>query len=185
MKVVGSRNRFHNPNPTPQEIEEMTLYGSTVTTLPNPFVGADGAPVETLTLPDGTVGHPRAGLALFEGKAACAGCHVGPHFTTDQDPPTRGRFIDVGTPHLMPLSEKFQNPVFEGFGTPALAGAWDVFPMLTTGLAGLAVTADGRVVVNARFPLRVAVEKWAPKHGRADLLTDQERTDLLAYVMSL
>ncbi len=185
MKVVGSRNRFHNPNPTPQEIEQMTLFGSTIATLPNPFVGADGAPVETLTLPDGAIGHPRAGLALFEGKAACAECHVGPHFTIDQDPATRGKFLDVGTPHLMPLGEKFQNPIFEGFGTPALAGAWDVFPMLTTGLAGLEVTEDQRVVVASRFPLRVAVEKWAPKHGRADVLTEQERNDLLAYVMSL
>ncbi len=185
MKVVGSRNRFHNPDPVPEEIEALTLFGSTLPTLPNPFAGDDGAPVETLTLPDGAKGHPRAGLVLFEGKANCSGCHPGPHFTLDQSPETRNRFIDVGTPHLMPLREGYQNPIFEGFGTPALAGAWDVFPMLTTGLAGLTVTPDERVVVDSRFPMRVAIEKWAPKHGRADLLTEQERNDLLAYVMSL
>ena len=54
--------------------------------------------------------------------------------------------------------------------------------MLTTGLT---VRADGAVRVGTRFPLRAAVEKWAPTHGRADLLTDSERDDLLADVMSL
>jgi len=185
MKVVGGRNRFHNPDPTPEEIEALTLYGSLIPTLPNPFAGADGAPAESLSLPDGRVGHPRRGLALFEGKAACASCHPAPLFTMDQDPATRGRFIDVGTPHFMPLREEMQNTRFEGFGTPSLVGSWDVFPMLTTGLAGLEVRSDGAVRVNTRFPLRVAVEQWAGKHGRADLLSAEEKDDLLAYVMSL
>lgn len=184
-KMVGGRNRFHNPDPSAEEIEALTVYSSLIPTLPNPFVGPDGAPVESLTLPDGKTGHPRNGLALFEGKAACASCHPAPQFTTDQDPATRGRFIDVGTPKFMPLREAQQNTRFEGFGTPALVGSWDVFPMLTTGLAGLAVKEDGSVRVETRFPLRTAIETWAPKHGRADLLTESERDDLLAYVMSL
>lgn len=184
-KMVGGRNRFHNPDPSAEEIEALTVYSSLIPTLPNPFVGADGAPVEALTLPDGKTGHPRHGLALFEGKAACASCHPAPQFTTDQDPATRGRFIDVGTPKFMPLREAQQNTRFEGFGTPALVGSWDVFPMLTTGLAGLAVKEDGSVRVETRFPLRTAIETWSPKHGRADLLTEPERDDLLAYVMSL
>ena len=184
-KMVGGRNRFHNPDPTPTEIEALTIYASLIPTLPNPFVGADGAPAATLVLPDGHTGRPREGLRLFEGKAACAGCHPGPHFTTDQDPATRGRYIDVGTPRFMPLREAQQNTRFEGFGTPALVGSWDVFPMLTTGLAGLTVRGDGAVRVDQRFALRAAVERWAPGHGRADLLTDAEKDDLLAYVMSL
>ncbi len=184
-KMVGGRNRFHNPDPTATEIEALTLYSSLIPTLPNPFVGADGAPVESLTLPDGKTGRPRDGLVLFEGKAACAGCHPAPQFTTDQSPATRGRFIDVGTPKFMPLREAQQNTRFEGFGTPSLVGSWDVFPMLTTGLAGLSVKGDGSVRVETRFPLRTAIETWAPKHGRADLLTEAERDDLLAYVMSL
>lgn len=185
IKVVGGRNRFHNPNPTPEEIEALTMYASLLPTLPNPFVGADGAPVETLRLPDGRVGHPLRGLALFEGRAGCAACHPAPLFTLDQAPETRGRFLDVGTPRVMPLREAMQDPHFEGFGTPSLAGAWDVFPMLTTGLAGLTPQLDGRVTVTDRFCLRVAVERWAPTHGRADLLTEEERDDLLAYVLSL
>ncbi len=184
-KVVGSRNRYQNPVMTAEEIEALTLFTSLVPTLPNPFVDPSGAPAETLTLPDGAVGSPRRGLALFEGKAACAGCHPPPQFTTDQDLATRDRFIDVGTPRVMPLRPELQNGRFEGFGTPALVGSWDVFPMLTTGLAGLAVAADGSVVVDNRFPLRAAVEQYAPKHGRADLLSLQERNDLLAWVLSL
>jgi hypothetical protein len=170
---------------TPEEIEALTIYSSLIPTLPNPFVDAEGAPVEALTLPDGAVGNARKGLALFEGKAACAGCHPAPQFTTDQDDDTRGRFIDVGTPRFMPLREAMQNTLFKGFGTPALVGSWDVFPMLTTGLAGLEVRADGSVGVATRFPLRIAVERWAPSHGRADLLSAEERNDLLAYVLSL
>ncbi len=184
-KVVGGRNRFHNPDPSAQEIEALTLYASLIPTLPNPFVAESGAPPETLTLPDGKEGRPKHGLALFEGKAGCVGCHPPPLFTMDQDEATRGKFIDVGTPQFMPLRVEQQNAMFKGFGTPSLVGSWDVFPMLTTGLAGLAVQADGSVRVDDRFPLRVAVEKWAPAHGRADLLTPEERDDLLAYVLSL
>lgn len=184
-KMVGSRNRYQNPPVSPEEIEALTLYSSLIPTLPNPFVQASGAPAETLTLPDGATGSPLKGLALFEGKAACASCHPAPQFTLDQDHATRNRFIDVGTPHFMPLRPDFQNRRFEGFGTPALVGAWDIFPMLTTGLAGLSVTDGGSVVVTDRFALRVAIERWAPTHGRADLLTPEERNDLLAWVLSL
>lgn len=184
-KVVGTRNRYQNPVMTPEEIEALTVFTSLIPTLPNPFVDESGAPAEKLVLPDGAVGSPRRGLTLFDGKAACAGCHPSPQFTTDQDLATRDRFIDVGTPRVMPLRPELQNGRFEGFGTPALVGSWDVFPMLTTGLAGLAVAADGSVVVNDRFPLRAAVEQYAPKHGRADLLSAEERNDLLAWVLSL
>ena len=184
-KVVGGRNRFHNPDPTVNEIEQLTLYASLLTPFPNPFVGDDGAPLEALELPDGKRGNPRAGMLLFEGKAQCSSCHPGPQFTTDQDFSTRGKFLDVGTPHLLPLRESLQNPHFSGFAPPSLVGSWDVFPMLTTGLAGLGVSDDGRVSVDQRFALRRAVEGWAGKHGHADALSEQEKNDLLAYVMSL
>lgn len=183
--VVGGRNRYHNPNPTPQEVDALALYVALIPTLPNPFVGDDGAPLDALTLPDGATGHPRNGLALFEGKAGCAECHPAPHFTTDQDPATRGRYLDVGTPRVLPLRTALQDATFHGFAPPALLGAWDIFPMLTTGLAGLEVRPDESVGVATRFPLRVAVERWAPTHGRADALTEAERNDLLAYVLSL
>ena len=81
--------------------------------------GADGAPLGKLELPDGHRGHPRAGLALFETRAGCAGCHPAPLFTTDQDPATRGRFLDVGTPRLLPLRPQQQELHFAGVGPPA------------------------------------------------------------------
>jgi len=183
-KFVMGRNRFSNPEPSAQELEDVTRYMSAIVTLPNPFIGEDGAPPEELTLPDGTVSHPRKGLSLFEGKAQCRECHPPPQFTTDQDTETRGKYLDVGTPQLTPLREELQNPTFKGFAPPALVGAWDIFPMLTTGLAGLRVEGE-RLVVDTRFPLRRAVRDWAPKHGRADALTDEELTDLLGYVQSL
>jgi DNA-binding beta-propeller fold protein YncE len=184
-EVVGGRNRYHNPNPTPQEVDALALFTALIPTLPNPFVGEDGAPVTSLLLPDGATGNPRNGLHLFEGKAGCAECHPAPHFTTDQDPSTRGRYLDVGTPRVLPLRVAMQDATFHGFAPPSLLGAWDVFPMLTSGLAGLEVRPDESVGVATRFPLRVAVERWAPTHGRADLLDEAERNDLLAYVMSL
>lgn len=182
-KVVGSRNRFQNPELTDDEIEALTLYASLIPTLPNPFVTSTGAPAESLDLPDGAKGNPRRGLVAFE-KAQCGKCHPAPLYTLDQALATRNQFLDVGTPRFMPLRAEWQDTRFAGFGTPSLVGAWDVFPMLTTGLAGLEVDGE-RVRVKTRFPLRVAVEAWAPTHGRADLLTPAERDDLLAFVLSL
>lgn len=184
-RVVTGRNRYHNPDPTEAEVEALTLFSSCIATLPNPFVGLDGAPVERLTLPNGKNGNARLGAALFFGKAQCAGCHPPPHYTTDQDPSTRGRFIDVGTPHAMPLREAMQNTLFKGFGTPSLNGAWDTWPMLTSGLAGFSAEDDARLKVKTRFALEPAVLTYAGKHGRADLLSEQEQADLLAFVMSL
>ena len=42
--------------------------------------------------------------------------------------------------------------MFRGVGVPSLVGAWDVFPMLTTGLAGFREE-GGRAVPSDRVPL--------------------------------
>jgi len=39
--------------------------------------------------------------------------------------------------------------------------------------------------VDQRFALRRAVEGWPGTHGQTDLLSAQEKDDLLAYLMSL
>ncbi len=184
MRVVGGRNRFHNPDPSAQEINALSVYGSTIALLPNPFRGPDGALLDSLDLPDGRKGDPRAGLKLFEGKAGCIECHPPPLYTLDQDAATRGRYLDVGTPHALMLRPHQQNLTFEGMGVPSLLGVWDVWPMLSSGAAGFAVEGE-RLVVETRFALRAAIEAWAPKHGRADLLTESERDDLVAFVQSL
>lgn len=185
-KVVGSRNRFHNPNLTDREVEALAAYSAAITLLPNPFRKADGSFAETLDLPDGHRGHPLAGMKLFE-KQGCTSCHPPPTYTTDQDAATRGKHLDVGTPHLMPLRSELQDATFKGFPPPSLLGNWDIWPQLTTGLAGLEPTADGRTLqVNNRYATRVVLEHYSgPQHGNAQALTPEERDDLLAFLMSL
>jgi hypothetical protein len=184
-KEVGNRNRFHNPDLTEDEINRLALYTEDITTLPNPFVGVDGSPMENLKLPDGHVGHPRRGMKLFEGVAECVQCHPPPLFTTDQDPATRGRYLDVGTPTALPIRLEMQE-LKSGFAPPSLLGAWDIFPMLGSGAAGFEAGADGTLAVATRFPLRTVVEVYGrPPHGNAAALNDQQRDDLLAYLLSL
>jgi DNA-binding beta-propeller fold protein YncE len=182
-KTVGSRNRYQNPRMTDTEVEALTLYTALLPTLPNPFRGEDGAPPETLVLPDGRTGRPREGQALFEGKAACGTCHPAPLYTLDQSPETRGRYLQVGTPMALPLRLEQQDLV-PGAAPPALIGAWDVWPMLTSAAAGYEVKGD-RLVVGTRFPLRTVVETAGSEHGNAQSLTPQERDDLLAFLLTL
>ncbi len=55
--------------------------------------------------------------------------------TTDQDAKTRGRFLEVGTPNALPLRLEPQDMV-PGFAPLSLVGAWDIWPMLGSGMAG-------------------------------------------------
>jgi DNA-binding beta-propeller fold protein YncE len=183
--TVGDRNRFFNPRLDRGEVGRLALFTATLSLLPNPFVGPDGAPPTALTLPDGRTGNPRAGMALFEGKARCADCHPAPYFTLDQNVHTRGQYLDVTTPHLFPLRPEMQDGTYVGMAPPALIGAWDVFPMLSTGAAGLRADEHGKLHVTNRFVLREVVENY--KHAPAPRveLTPQERDDLLAYLMTL
>jgi hypothetical protein len=184
-RMVGDRNRYMNPTLTESEVRQLTLFSATLTTLPNPYRGADGAPPSSVPLPGGGTGRPLEGRKLFEGKADCIRCHPPPLFTTDQDLSTRGRFIDVGTPRAFPLRTGDQETVFRGVGVPSLVGAWDVFPMLTTGLAGFREE-NGRAVPADRVPLRAMLDRFcAPPHGNAAALDERERADLLAYLLTL
>lgn len=183
VETVGGRNRYHNPDPLPSEVEALALYTSLLPTPPNPYRGADGAPLETVTMPDGGTGHPLKGLALFEGKARCAACHPAPLFTLDQDPSTRGQYQDVGTPIALELRLE-QQQLVAGAAPPSLVGTWDVWPLLTSATMGYAVQGD-RLVVGSRFPLRTLLERSGPQHGAARELTPEERDDLLAYLLTL
>ncbi|HUM12303.1 MAG TPA: MtsA protein [Myxococcaceae bacterium] len=184
-RMVGDRNRYMNPTLTESEVRQLTLFSATVTTLPNPYRGVDGAPPDSIALPGGGTGRPLEGRRLFDGKADCARCHPPPLFTTDQELSTRGHFIDVGTPRAFPLRTGDQETVFRGVGVPSLLGAWDVFPMLSTGLAGFGED-GGRAVVSDRVPLRAMIERYcAPPHGNAAALGAQEKADLLAYLLTL
>ncbi len=184
-RMVGDRNRYMNPTLTEAEVRELTLFSATVTNLPNPYRGPDGAPPATLVLPGGGTGRPLQGRQLFDGKADCVRCHPPPLFTTDQELSTRGHFLDVGTPRAFPLRTTEQETIFRGVGVPSLLGSWDVFPMLTTGMAGFRME-DGRAVVSDRVPLRAMIDRYAaPPHGNAAALDAQEKSDLLAYLLTL
>jgi DNA-binding beta-propeller fold protein YncE len=183
--TVGDRNRYFNPRLDNAEVRRLSLFTGTLALLPNPFVGVDGAPPTTLTLPDGKTGNPRAGLALFEGKAGCAQCHPAPYFTLDQNVRTRGQYLDVTTPHVFPLRSELQDATYVGMPPPALIGAWDIFPMLSTGAAGLKAGADGKLHVSNRFVLRDVLENYSHSPAPRVELTASERDDLLAYLMTL
>jgi sugar lactone lactonase YvrE len=182
-RFVGARNRFHNPDPSPEEVEALTLFTAMLATPPNPYRGEDGAPLETVTLPDGRVGRPARGRELFEGRGGCGACHPAPLYTLDQDAATRGQYLDVGTPVALPLRTEQQDLV-TGAGTPSLVGTWDMWPLLTSATAGYAVK-DGTLVVDTRFPHRAVLESAGPKHGNAQALTPEERDDVLAFLMTL
>ena len=183
--TVGDRNRYFNPRLDKGEVRRLSLFTAAVSLLPNPFVGPDGAPPKSLMLPDGRTGNPRAGLALFEGKAGCAACHPAPYFTLDQDVRTRGQYLSVTTPHLFPLRPELQDGTYVGMPPPALIGAWDIFPMLSTGAAGLEVGGRGKLQVRNRFVLRDVLENYNHSPAPRVDLTPQERDDLLAYLMTL
>ncbi len=94
--------------------------------------------------------------------------------------------MKVGTPPALPLRLEMQNLFNQGFAPPSLLGAWDVFPMLTSGAAGFKVRPDGSLGVATRFPLRTVIEMYGnPPHGNAAALTAEERSDLLAYLLLL
>ena len=184
--AVLGRNRFHNPDPSGEEIAALALYQRTIAALPNPYIDASGALPERLGLPDGRIGNPRLGLALFEGKAACKECHPAPQFTTDQDAATRGRSFDVGTPMTQPIHLEWQEAPPGPHQVPSLTGAWDEFPLLASGAGGFEVAPDGALVPTTRFPLRTVLEwKGGKPHGNAAALSERERDDLLAYLLTL
>jgi len=185
-RIVLARNRFHNPNPTDDEIEALTLYQKTITPLPNPWVGPDGRLPAELRLPDGRDGSPVAGMRLFAGRAGCIGCHPPPQFTTDEDTSPRGRLHDVGTPITLPLRPEQQDGNRYLLPPPSLVGIWDAFPLLHSGAGGLEVTASGTVEARHPFALRHVLDRRdARPHGNVAALTSREEDDLLAYLLTL
>ncbi|MCK6551316.1 MtsA protein [Myxococcota bacterium] len=186
---VLARNRFQNPKPTEQEESSLTEYVGAIAGLPNPFVGKNGELPEALVLPDGRTGDAKAGLALFEGRAGCAqsACHPPPAFTGDDDPKTRGTLHVLGTPKAIPLRPELQDLAPEhGHPPPSLMGVWDTWPLFLSGAGGNELAPDGTIVPAQPFALRWALENpaWAG-HLKGAVLSERERDDLLAYLMTL
>lgn len=181
-RVVGNRNRLFHLRLGAAEINALTTFTSEVTLLPNPNLGADGAPAAHLPLPWGGTGEPEEGEAVFT-RLGCEHCHAPPLFTLDQDGATRGTYLDVGTPHALPIHPEWQEETNAAFGVPSLLGSWDVFPMLTSGAAGFDVD-QGAARLSPRPPLRTVLEDEPAPHA-TQALTQAERDDLYAYLLSL
>jgi len=189
-QIVLSRNRFHNPDARPLEVRSLGMFQAALVEPPNPFRGPAGELPERLAPPGGSddrAGDPRAGLALFEGKAECASCHPAPSFTTDQDEATRGRTHDVGTPNTLPLRTEMQDAAPYPLPPPSLLGVWDHFPLLDSGAGGYGVVDGERVAVTHPNAIDRVLDLagTSGQHGSVDELTDAERRDLAAYLRTL
>ncbi|MCC7381226.1 MAG: MtsA protein [Deltaproteobacteria bacterium] len=185
-KIVLRRNRFNNPPPTRAEVSALTEYTLGLVSPPNPFRSPSGGLPRQLELPDGKVGDAVSGLRIFEGKGACAECHPAPHYTLDQDPMTRGRLFEVGTPLMLPLRLELQDQRRQGVPPPSLVGLWDNFPLLYSGAGGFDATPDGRVIAAHPFAARRVLElRGKQPHGQVAQLTDEEIDDLLAFLQSI
>ncbi|AKU92124.1 hypothetical protein AKJ08_2511 [Vulgatibacter incomptus] len=182
---VLARNRFQNPKPTSNEIAALAHYTETLTPLPNPFVGPKGELPTDLELPGGGRGDAVAGLRAFE-ASGCGSCHPAPQFTTDQDEATRGR-LHRGTPLALPLRPELQDMARDpGWPPVSLVGVWDVFPLLASGAAGLEVQGDA-IVPQTGLALRRVLEPPLASgvHAAAASLSEKERDDLVAYLLTL
>jgi len=118
------------------------------------------SPLPSPHLVEGRLGEAaRRGKKLFESKqTGCATCHAGTLFTDL-------KAYDVGT------AGAFDHPG-DAFDTPTLAECWRTAPYLHDGSAATLLD-----VLTQRNP--------QDRHGRTQQLTDAQRRDLAAYLLSL
>lgn len=182
-KIVLSRNRFHNPDANPGEVRVLSEYQKTLVMPPNPYVDGSRVP-EEITLRDGASGNPERGARIF--AEHCASCHTPPMYTTDQDEATRGRFHDVGTAVSMSLRDDMQEIDPYDLPVPSLVGVWDNFPLLHSGDAGFSVVGE-KAVANEPFALRAVLDmaSQSGKHGEVQALSEAQKNDLLAFMLTL
>ncbi|MDG1897651.1 MAG: hypothetical protein P8J37_22355 [Fuerstiella sp.] len=135
-------------DPSDRDVRALLAYLDTLEAPPNPFRNADGS------LSDAA---GRGRQVFTSGKAGCAECHNGPHFTD-------GKIHDVGLG-----SDK---DYYDGYNTPSLLGVYRKVRLLHTGRA----RSLDRVVSDLHSPEKVSGE------GQ---LTEQETTDLIEYLKSL
>ena len=178
-KTLGDKKAGLSP-----ELDAMAAYVASLTTIhPSPFRNADG----TMTA------EAVKGKALFNREdVGCFKCHSAPNFTDSHLPSpgvpvtpgpvsifngaksyyTAEGFLlhDVGT--LKPTSGKRLNDTLKGLDTPTLKGIWENGSFLHDGSAPGAMD----VLTNANP---------ADKHGKTSHLTEEERQQLVAFLMQL
>jgi YVTN family beta-propeller protein len=144
-RVTGTLRNLHRHEPSPAEVSDLVAYLKTL------------APPRPLPQRKEDVPAARRGRTLFEGKAGCSRCHLGP---TLQD----CKAHDVGT--LGP-----QDP-YDRIDTPSLRGVARTAPYLH----------DGRAATLEEIFMRYNPSR---RHGAAHLLTAEEWRDLMVYLRSL
>ncbi len=116
--------------------------------------------------PDGSLTEAAwRGLEVFQ-NAGCPDCHGGADFTDSPE----GVVHDVGT--IVPTSGQRLGEALEGIDTPTLRGVWESAPYLHDGSAATLLD-----VIEARNP--------EDRHGRTSELSDDERSDLVAYLLQI
>ncbi len=105
------------------------------------------------------------GRLVFQ-RAGCPTCHTGPDFTDSRS----GVVHDVGT--LRETSGHRLGKTLEGLDTPTLRGIWETAPYLHDGSAATLLD-----VVSAKNP--------DDKHGSTSALTDEDRADLVSYLLQI
>lgn len=129
------------PEPMAEEIEAMVAFLASLDYPPNPNEPSEAS---------------KRGEALFRGKAKCARCHKGEHYTSEG-------VYDVG---LEPDGSPYRS-----WNPPSLRGVWDRGPFLHDGRAP---TLDA-----------VLRKHHAPEKLGGEALTNEERADLIAFLRSL
>lgn len=145
------------------DLDALAAYVSSLRTYPrSPHRASDGSLTADAV----------AGRAIFEREdLACASCHSGPHLTDSAlIAPQTPLLHDVGT--LGPGSGSRLGGDLPGIDTPTLHGLWNTAPYLHDGSA--ATLAD---VLGAR--------NAGDLHGVTSHLSDAERDQLIAYLLSL
>lgn len=116
--------------------------------------------------PDGSLTEAAwRGLEVFQ-NSGCADCHGGADFTDSAE----GVVHDVGT--IVSTSGQRLGEALEGIDTPTLRGVWESAPYFHDGSAATLLD-----VIEARNP--------EDRHGRTSELSDDERSDLVAYLSQI
>ena len=145
------------------DLDALAAYVASLSTMPvSPFRGPNGELTPAAL----------SGRALFESSAlGCTSCHGGTRLTDSAFlSPAIPLLHDVGT--LGPGSGQRLGGPLLGIDTPTLHGLWDSAPYLHDGSA--ATLEDVLTTKNA-----------GDQHGVTSMLSPTERTDLIAYLLSL
>jgi hypothetical protein len=128
------------------------------------ILSLDQTPRSPFRNPDGSFSAAaRRGRDAFS-KAGCPQCHAEPTFTNSEN----GELFDVGT--QLPSSGQRLGAALSGFDTPTLKGLWQSAPYLH----------DGRAAT-----LDEVFEITGDKMGTISLLSREERSDLVRYLLEL